>query len=105
MHPPLRVVLPDEARARSLRDALEPFWVEIDAVDGHYEMSIELVDRDPDSRVVNALGVIDRWLMTADLPFVQVHLDGAAYTITSPAGAPDSERAAPEGAGVNPGVE
>lgn len=98
-------MLPDETRARSLRDALEPFEVAIEAVDGHYEMSIQLVDRDPDSRVVNALGVIDRWLMTADLPFVQVHLNGAACSITSPAGARGSERAAPEGAGVNPGVE
>jgi hypothetical protein len=93
VHPPLRVVLPDEEGARSLRRALEPFGVEIEAVDGHNEVSIELIDLHPESRVVSALDVIDRLLMTGDLPFVQVHLDGALYTISSPVGAPQSQRA------------
>ena len=84
MHPPLRVVLPDEARARSLRRALQPFGVEVEAVDGHYEVRVELIDRNPESRVVNALDVIDRWLLTGELPFVQVYLDGTLYTINSP---------------------
>ena len=93
VHPPLRVELPDEARARSLRRALEPFEVEIEAVDGHYEVSVELIDRNPESRVVNALDVIDHWLMTGDLSFVQVHLGGAVYTINSPVGAPQGQGA------------
>lgn len=105
VHPPLRVVLPDEARARSLRAALEPFGVEIEPVDGHYEVSVELIDRNPDGRLVSALSAIDRWLIAEDLPFVQVDLDGAVYTISSSVGAPESERAAPEEAGINPGVE
>jgi hypothetical protein len=105
VHSPLRVVLPDEASAHSLRRALEPIGVEIENVDGHYEMSVELVDHDPESRVVNALGAIDRWLTTGELLFVQVHLDGAVYTITSPVGAPGSERAAPQSAGFKSGVE
>ena len=84
MHPPLRVVLPDEARARSLRRALEPFGVEIQAVDGSYEVLVELVERNPERRVVNALDVIDRWLLNGDLPFVRVHLDGTLYTINAP---------------------
>jgi hypothetical protein len=98
-------VLPDEASAHSLRRALEPIGVEIESVDGQYEVSVELVDHYPESRVVNALGVIDRWLTTGELPFVQVHLDGAVYTITSPVGAPESERAAPQSAGFKSGVE
>jgi hypothetical protein len=77
-------VLPDEACARSLRRALEPFGVEIEAVDGNYEVSVALIDQNPESRVVSALDVIDRWLIAGDLPFVQVHLDGAIYTISSP---------------------
>ncbi len=104
MHPPLRVVLPDEARARSLRHALEPIGVEIVAVDGHYEVSVELIHPNRESSVVNALGVIDHWLTTGDLPFVQVYLDGAVHTITSPVGAPQSQRAAPADAGFNPGA-
>ena len=98
VHSPLRVVLPDEP-------ALEPIGVEIESVDGQYEVSVELVDHNPENRVANALGVIDRWLTTGELPFVQVHLDGAVYTITSPVGAPESERAAPQSAGFKPGVE
>ena len=104
MHSPLRVVLPDEPSAHSLRRALEPIGVEIESVDGQYEVSVELVDDYPESRVVNALRVIDRWPTTGELPFVQVHLDGVVYTITSPVGAPESERAAPQSAGFKPGV-
>jgi hypothetical protein len=97
-------VLPDEARARSLRHALKPIGVKIEAVDGHYELSVEPTNHNAESRVVNALSVIDHWLTTGDLPFVQVHLDGTVYTITSAAGAPQSQRAAPEDAGFNPGA-
>ena len=88
MHPPLRVVLPDPERARSLGRALEPLGVELDALDGHYELSIELVDGNPESRVVDVLGVIDRWLLAGDLPYVQVYLNGAVHTINSPREAP-----------------
>ena len=77
---------------------------EIETVDGHYEVTVELIETNPERRVVNALNVIDDWLTSGDLPFVQVHLDGAVYTISSPVGAPQSQRAAPEEAGFERGV-
>lgn len=84
MHPSLRIELPDESRAESLRRLLQPFDVETVAVNGSFEVRIDLMDRNPEARVVDALNVIDRWLLTAELPFVRVHLDGSTYTLHAP---------------------
>jgi hypothetical protein len=84
MHAPLRVELPDEAHAESLRRLLRPFEVETVAVDGGLEVQIDLLDRNPEARVVDALDVIDRRLLSAGLPSVRVHLDGSSYTLHAP---------------------
>jgi hypothetical protein len=84
MHPPLRVELPDEAHAESLRRLLRPFDVETVPVNGSFEVQIDLLDRNPEARVVDALNTIDRWLLTAGLPYVRVHLDGSSYTLHAP---------------------
>jgi hypothetical protein len=81
MHPPLRVEVPDETQAAALRRLLQPYGVEAVAVNGHFEVRIELIDRNPESRVVDALNAIDRWLLTAGIPFVRVHVDGSSYTL------------------------
>jgi hypothetical protein len=84
MHPPLRIELPDEGCAESLRRLLQSFEVETVAVNGSFEVRIDLLDRNPEARVVDALNTIDRWLPTAGLPFVRVHLDGSSYTLHAP---------------------
>lgn len=84
MHPPLRIEIPDRSHATTLRRHLHPFGVDTVAVDGHYEIHVELIDRNPETRVTKALHAVDRWLLTADLPSVQVHLDGNTYTIHAP---------------------
>jgi hypothetical protein len=84
MRPPLRIEVPDEAHAEMLRRHLQPFDVETVAVDGYYEVQVELRDRNPQSRIVNALNAIDMWLLTAGLPSVQVHLDDSSYTLQAP---------------------
>jgi hypothetical protein len=83
--PPLRVELPDEALARSLAERLRPFRAQIVLVDGHYEVGIELRERNPEQRVVKALTAIDAWLLSARVPSVRVHLDGCSHTLHSPA--------------------
>jgi hypothetical protein len=57
MHPPLRIEVPDE----------------------------EHVERSPERRVVDVLNAVDRWLPTAGVPLVKVHLDGTSYTLSAPA--------------------
>jgi hypothetical protein len=84
MHPPLRIELPDEAHATALRRQLQPFDVETFAVNGHFEVRIELLDRNPERRVTDALNAIDLWLLSVDLPYVRVHLDGSTYTLHAP---------------------
>jgi len=84
MHPPLRIEVPDDLHATTLRRQLKPFGVETIAVDGHYEVHVELIDRNPERRVTSALNAIDTWLLAAGLPSVQVHLDGNTYTIHAP---------------------
>ena len=84
MHPPLRIEVPDDLNATTLRRELKPFGVEIIAVDGHYEVQVELIDRNPEQRVTSALNAIDAWLVTAGLPSIQLHLDGDTYTIHAP---------------------
>ena len=53
-------------------------------MNGGFEVRIDLLDRNPEVRVVDALNTIDRWLLTAGLPFVRVHLDGSSYTLHAP---------------------
>ena len=83
-HQPLRIEVPDEAHAAELRRRLQPFDVETVAVDGRVEVRIELLDLNPESRVVNVLNAIDGWLPAAGLEFVRVHLDGSTYTLHAP---------------------
>jgi hypothetical protein len=83
MQPPLRVEVPDEEHAASLRRHLQPFDVETHTVSGHCEVSV--VVWNPGSSVVDVLNAVDRWLLTADLPLVTVHLDGSSYTLSAPA--------------------
>jgi hypothetical protein len=82
MQPPLRVEVPDEEHAASLRRHLQPFDVETHTVSGHCEVSV--VVWNPRSSVVDVLNAVDRWLLTADLPLVTVHLDGSSYTLSAP---------------------
>ena len=84
MHPPLRIELPDAAQAESLRRLLQPFDVETVPVNGHVEVRIQLLDRNPERRVVDALNAIDLWLLGAGMSFVRVHLDGSSYTLHAP---------------------
>jgi hypothetical protein len=84
MHPPLRVEVPDEERAERLRLELQPLWAETVRVGGHYEVFIDLVDHNPESRVVAALSRIDTWLASAGLLSVRVHLDGTSYLLHPP---------------------
>jgi hypothetical protein len=84
MHAPLRIEVPDERQAASLRRHLQPFDVETVVVDGHCEVRIQLVEVNPERRVVSALTAIDAWLATAGVPSVRVHLDGSSYTLHGP---------------------
>jgi hypothetical protein len=84
MHPSLRVDVPDEERAASLRRRLQPFDVEIEPVDGHLELRVGLVDFNPERRVGEALSAIDGWLVTSGLQSVRIHLDGSSYTLHVP---------------------
>jgi hypothetical protein len=34
--------------------------------------------------VGRVLSAIDQWLLTADIPYVQVHLDGSSYPLHPP---------------------
>lgn len=73
-----------EVHAESLRRLLQPFDVETVAVNGSFEVRIDLLDRNSEARVIDALNAIDRWLLTAELSFVRVHLDGNLYTLHAP---------------------
>jgi hypothetical protein len=86
MHAPLRIEVPDETNADALCRLLRPFGVEAIAVNGHFEVRVELIARSPERRVVDALNAIDRWLPTAAISFVRVHLDGRTYTLHAPPG-------------------
>ena len=83
MHPPLRIEVPDDEHAASLRRHLQPFDVETHTVNGHCEVSVDFV-WNPRSSVVDVLNAVDGWLLTADLPLVTVHLDGSSYTLSAP---------------------
>lgn len=81
MHPPLKIVVPDEQRVASLRHSLQPHYVEAQAVDGHFEVCVALMRRGPESRIGSVLNAIDQWLQNADVPFVQIHLYGVPHTL------------------------
>jgi hypothetical protein len=84
MRPPLTIELSDEAHATALRRHLQPFDVDTVAVDGRWEVRIQLVERNPESRIVNALHAIDTWLLTSEVAEVRVRLDGSSYTLHTP---------------------
>jgi hypothetical protein len=85
MLPDLRIDLPDEAHAESLRASLpQSYDVETVPVDGYVELRIGLLDFTPESRVVGALNAIDSWLVGANLDSIRVHLDGKSYTLHTP---------------------
>ena len=50
MHPPLLIEVDDERLAESLRRHLQ--WFEVDAVevDGHWEVRVDLLERNPHGR-------------------------------------------------------
>ncbi|MDX6398120.1 MAG: hypothetical protein QOJ43_1528 [Gaiellaceae bacterium] len=84
MHRPLTIELADETLVEALRPHLQPFDVDTVEVEDHWELRIQLVERNPESRVVNALNAIDEWLLTAAVESVRVHLDGSSYTLHVP---------------------
>jgi hypothetical protein len=85
MLPDLRIELPDEAHAESLRASLlQSYDVETVPVDGYVELRIGLLDFSPERRIVGALNAIDSWLVGADLDSICVHLDGKSYTLHTP---------------------
>ena len=83
MHQPLRIEVPDEEYAASLRRLLQPYDVETQMVNGHCEITVDFVERNPERRITDVLNAIDRWLPRAGLPLVKVHLDGSSYTLNA----------------------
>jgi hypothetical protein len=81
MHQPLRIEVADAGEAEALRRHLQPFDVETVVVDGHVEVRVQLVELNPERRVVNALNAVDAWLVSSGVPFARVHLDGSSYTL------------------------
>ena len=81
MHLPLTIEVPDEQRAVSLRRSLKPHYVETQAVDGHFEVRVNLMKHNPESRMGKVLNAIDQWLQNADLPFVEIDLHGSPHTL------------------------
>jgi hypothetical protein len=78
--PPFRVEVTTLVLAEALRRRL-PLETEIAAVDGHYEVGIELRGRNPEKAVVSALKAIDSWLLESGVPSVRIHLDGTSHTL------------------------
>jgi hypothetical protein len=85
MHPPLRITVPDESLAETLRRRLRAFDVEAQAVDGHVDLEVALRERNPERRIKDVLHTVDTWLVSTGLESVQVHLDGNSYTLHAPA--------------------
>jgi hypothetical protein len=79
------IEVPDVEHAASLRRFLQLHDVETSVVNGHCEVSVNFVERNPERRIVNLLSAIDRWLPTTGLQHVTVQLDGSSYTLTTPA--------------------
>jgi hypothetical protein len=86
---PLRVEVPDSEHASSLRSYLQRSGVETDKADDACDVQVDLLALNPESRIVNTLNAIEQWLLTAGLPFVQVHVNGSSYKLhTSPTNEP-----------------
>jgi hypothetical protein len=84
MHEPMRIEVPDGRRAAQLRRHLQRFDLETFVhEDGKCEVLVQLVEANPERRVVAALNAIDDWLVGSDVPAVRVHVDGTAYTLHS----------------------
>jgi hypothetical protein len=75
------VEVTDLTLAEALRLRLRPLETQTAAVDGHYEVRIELRGRNPEQNVVFALNSIDSWMLASGLPSVRVHLDGTSHTL------------------------
>ena len=45
MHPPLRIDVPDDQHAASLRHHLQGFGVDTVAVDDHFEVHVDLINK------------------------------------------------------------
>jgi uncharacterized protein with PIN domain len=81
MHPYLMIELPDETVAEELRRHLQSFDVDAVEAETHWELRIQLVERNPEIRIKSALRAIDSWLPEAGVESVRVHLDGRSYTL------------------------
>jgi hypothetical protein len=77
----LRIEVPDQKHAETLRRCLQPDGVETVAVEGHCEVRVDLLDLNPDNRIVAALNAVEQWLQSAGLAFVRVHLNEHSYTL------------------------
>jgi hypothetical protein len=84
VHEPMRIELDEPALAESLGRALSAYRTAVVHVDGRVEVSVELVDGNPERLVSQALSAIDAWLARTDIASVRVHLDGHVYTLASP---------------------
>ena len=84
MGPPLKIEVPDETLAEQLRVRLRAFDAKVEQIDGRYDISVELIEVNPERRVVNVLNAIDTWLVTAGVEAVRIHLDGSVYTLHAP---------------------
>ena len=84
MYPHLTIELPDETLAEELRRHLQSFDVDAVEADSHWELRIHLLERNPESRVTNALHALDSWLPAAGVESVRVRLDGSTYTLHAP---------------------
>ena len=84
MRSPLTIEVPDEQCATSLSLSLQTYEVERHPVDSHFEVRVGFLERNHESQVGKVLNAIDNWLLTAELPFVRIHLDGTSYTLYRP---------------------
>ncbi len=79
--PSLRVEVPNETLATTLTRQLQPLEAERVAVDGYYEVGVELREHNPEQKVTKALSSIDAWLARSGLPSVRIHIDGCTHTL------------------------
>ena len=50
-------------------------------MEGDCEVRVDLLDLNPDNRIVTALNAVEQWLQSAGLALVRVHLNGHSYTL------------------------
>lgn len=77
----LRVQVGDETLARQLCRRLQGFDVEAIPRNGHSEIYLRLVERNPERSIEAALTRIEEWLREAGLDAVEVHVDQTRYTL------------------------